>query len=88
MAALRGDGGIAIDLDGPHRLRPGAACAAASKALPDAPACKFVLTLRGGKHGLLVNSANLCAAPQLATARLVGQNNRGERWQALRAECK
>ena len=35
------------------------------------------MTLNGGKHGLLVNAENICAAPQFATARLVGQNNIG-----------
>jgi hypothetical protein len=44
--------------------------------LPDVPVTKFSLTLLGGKRGLLVNSDNACkAAP--ATARMVGQNNRG-----------
>jgi hypothetical protein len=46
-------------------------------AIPDAPVSKFVLTLPGGKRGLLVNSANLCAAPQLATAKFVGHNDLG-----------
>ncbi len=45
--------------------------------IPDAPVSKFVLNLRGGKRGVLVAAANLCAAPQLATARLVGHNNLG-----------
>ncbi len=45
--------------------------------LPDAPVSKFVMTLRGGKHGLLVNAEDTCAAPQFATAKFVGQNNRG-----------
>jgi len=46
--------------------------------LPDAPLTRFVLQMQGGKKGALVNSANLCAAPAYANARLVGQNNRGE----------
>jgi hypothetical protein len=44
---------------------------------PDAPASKFVLTLFGGKRGLLVNSANVCTAPATASVRFVGQNNTG-----------
>jgi hypothetical protein len=57
--------------------------------LPDAPATKFVLTLKGGKRGLLVNSADLCAEQQYASARLVGQNNLGSKLAVpLRARCK
>ena len=36
---------------------------------------KFTLTLKGGKHGLLVNSENLCASRPRAVARMAGQNN-------------
>ena len=36
-----------------------------------------MMTLDGGKRGLLVNSADICAAPAYALARMVGQNNRG-----------
>jgi hypothetical protein len=46
-------------------------------AIPDAPVSKFILHLRGGKRGVLVAAANLCASPQLALARLVGQNDLG-----------
>jgi hypothetical protein len=45
--------------------------------LPDAPVTKFVLTMQGGRKGALVNSANLCTTPAYATARMVGQNNKG-----------
>lgn len=45
--------------------------------LPDAPLTRFVMVLRGGRHGLLENSANLCTAPPFATVRAIGQNNRG-----------
>jgi hypothetical protein len=46
--------------------------------LPDAPLSKFTMVLNGGKRGLLVNEKNLCAHPQVATARFVGQDNTGE----------
>jgi hypothetical protein len=46
-------------------------------AIPDAPVSKFVLRLRGGKRGILVAAGNLCASPQRANARFVGQNNLG-----------
>jgi hypothetical protein len=45
--------------------------------IPDAPVTKFELLMEGGKRGLLQASANLCAKPQLATARFMGQANRG-----------
>jgi hypothetical protein len=45
--------------------------------IPDAPVSKFVLELRGGKRGILVAAANLCGAPQLASARLLGHNDLG-----------
>jgi hypothetical protein len=45
--------------------------------VPDAPVSKFVLELKGGKeHGLLVNSANICKAPNRAIVKLVGQNGK------------
>jgi hypothetical protein len=46
--------------------------------IPDAPVTKFVLRMRGGKRGILVNSSrNLCANPQYATARFLAHSNRG-----------
>ena len=42
--------------------------------VPDAPVSKFVLTMKGGKKSLLVNSRNLCKSPARAKVRMVGQN--------------
>jgi hypothetical protein len=42
--------------------------------IPDAPISKFVLSMKGGKKGLLTNSRSLCAAPNLATVKITGQN--------------
>ncbi len=71
-----------IDSVGAGRLR------ASFDGLPDAPLSRFVLDMAGGKRGLLVNSANLCTAPASASARMVGQNNRGEALAvALQARC-
>ncbi|MDX6622747.1 MAG: hypothetical protein QOE75_679 [Solirubrobacterales bacterium] len=44
--------------------------------VPDVPVTKFVLTLPGGKKGLLVNSDNLCKQPIRATVRIKAQNGR------------
>jgi hypothetical protein len=39
---------------------------------------KFVFSLDGGRRGILENAKDLCSAGFFATARFVGQNNRGE----------
>jgi hypothetical protein len=44
--------------------------------VPDVPVKKFVMTLPGGKHGLLVNSTNLCANPVKAVIRFKAQNGK------------
>jgi hypothetical protein len=57
-------------------------------AIPDAPVSKFVLTMPGGRHGILENSANICGAPQYFRARFLGHANRG--WilhQPIKVSC-
>jgi len=44
--------------------------------VPDAPVSRFVLEMKGGKKGLLVNSENLCRKTQRANARFVAHNGR------------
>jgi hypothetical protein len=57
--------------------------------IPDAPVSKFVLTMQGGKKGLVVNSTNLCASVNRAEARLTGQNGRQITLHpVMRAECE
>jgi hypothetical protein len=47
------------------------------------------MTLRGGRHGLLQNSVDICANPPLATVSALGQNNIGARFSSiLRGQCK
>jgi hypothetical protein len=46
------------------------------EAVPDAPVTEFVLTMKGGKKGLLVNSRNLCRNPSFADVKLDGQNGK------------
>jgi hypothetical protein len=43
---------------------------------PDVPVTKFVLEMKGGQKGLLVNSRNVCAQTYRSTANLRGQNGR------------
>jgi hypothetical protein len=88
VAQLRGRG-IDIDLVGRIDAVKGK-LRATYDVLPDAPVSRFQLTLRGGrKHGLVVNSDNVCrAAP--ATVRMVGHNNVGviRRPRLLNPACK
>ena len=44
--------------------------------VPDAPVSKFVLEMKGGKKGLLVNSRDLCKGTNRATVRMDGQNGK------------
>jgi hypothetical protein len=44
--------------------------------VPDAPVSRFVLEMKGGKKGLLVNSENLCKKTHRANARFVAHNGR------------
>jgi hypothetical protein len=46
------------------------------ESVPDAPISSFVLTMKGGKKGLIVNSRNLCAAKNRAKVTFTGQNGR------------
>jgi hypothetical protein len=75
LVAALGGRGIRIDVVGRIDSKRGG-MRATYDVLPDAPVTKFSLTLAGGKHGLLVNSDNACKAAR-ATARMIGQNNRG-----------
>jgi hypothetical protein len=57
--------------------------------VPDVPVSKFALTVRGGKHGLLVNSTNLCAKRYKVIARFTGQNGKkANQRPKLRTPCK
>jgi hypothetical protein len=47
--------------------------------IPDAPVSKFVMKLRGGKHGPIQNSENVCTATGKSTLRFLGHNGLGER---------
>jgi hypothetical protein len=56
--------------------------------LPDQPIDRFVMTLRGGKHGLLTNSVNICSAPPFASVSSIAQNNIGAKFNTvLRGTC-
>jgi hypothetical protein len=44
--------------------------------VPDVPVSKFVLTMKGGKRGLLVNSRDLCTHPSSSFMKLKAQNGK------------
>jgi hypothetical protein len=46
------------------------------EATPDAAITSFTLSMRGADKGLLQNSTNICASPQRATVRAIGQNGK------------
>jgi hypothetical protein len=73
VAHLRGQ--VNIDLDGRiDSFKGGIRTTFAG--IPDLPVSKFVLTLPGGKHGLLQASTDLCAKPVKGIIRLAGQNGK------------
>jgi hypothetical protein len=56
--------------------------------VPDAPVSRFVLEMKGGKKGLLVNSANLCRSTNRATVKMDGQNGKVDDFSpVLRNSC-
>ncbi len=56
--------------------------------LPDAPVTKFVLRMKGGKKGLIVNSRDLCRNPSRADAGFLAQNNKAHELRpAIKAQC-
>ncbi|HYQ77524.1 MAG TPA: hypothetical protein VEP91_00255 [Solirubrobacterales bacterium] len=87
LVALLRSGAVRIALEGKigpakHGIR------AQFEDLPDAPIERFTMTLAGGRHGLLTNSANICAAPPLASVKALGQNNLGRIFTSrLRGQC-
>jgi hypothetical protein len=50
--------------------------------VPDAPVSKAVFSLKGGKQGLLVNSANICKVANTATVKMKGQNGKAHDFDA------
>lgn len=73
VARLRGRG---IEIEVPGRIDSSRGGIRANfEGLPDAPVTKFVLTLPGGKRGLLQNGEDLCRVKARANARFVAQSN-------------
>jgi hypothetical protein len=75
VAALKGPASqpIEIDLDGRIDSK-GGGIRASFETVPDQPVSKFVLSMQGGKKGLLQNSLNICKGTHMTKVRMVGQN--------------
>jgi len=57
--------------------------------IPDAGVSKFVLEMKGGAKGLLVNSTDLCKGEHRAVAKIAGQNGRtANQSPRLQASCR
>jgi len=74
VAALHGQ--LDIDLVGRVDTGKGGGIRNTFEAVPDAPVSKFVLEMKGGKKGLLVNSEDICRRPQRATVSFDAQNGK------------
>jgi hypothetical protein len=73
VAELKGRG---IEIEVPGRIDSSRSGIRANfEGLPDAAVTKFVLTLPGGKRGLLQNGDDLCQVKSPANARFVAQSN-------------
>lgn len=88
VASLR-SGQVRIVLEGRIGPSQGGGIRAFFDNLPDAPVDRFTMWLRGGRHGLLVNSVNVCRRPPSASIKALGQNNRGAIFTTeLRGKCE
>jgi hypothetical protein len=73
-----------VDLRGQVDVRLRGVIRTVFNPVPDVPVSKFVLTMKGGKKGLLVNSRNLCAAPAFSNLNFKAQNGKKLRAKRLR----
>ena len=88
LVASLHSGAVRIVLEG--RIGPGrkGGIEAFFSELPDQPLTRFVMTLYGGRRGLLQNSADICATPPVASVKALAQNNIGAVFRTkLRGRC-
>jgi hypothetical protein len=56
--------------------------------VPDQPVTKFILSMKGGKKGLIINSRDICAHTYRAQAKFDGQNSKTHDFRPeLKASC-
>ncbi|HKF83155.1 MAG TPA: hypothetical protein VKB23_09365 [Solirubrobacterales bacterium] len=86
VADLRGEAHVVLVGFVDVRIKKGTGTSrirTAFRAVPDVPVSKFVLSLRGGKRGLLQNSSNLCATRQTADVRMKAHNGKRKDFRQL-----
>jgi hypothetical protein len=74
LVAYIGGRGVKIEVLGKIDSRLGG-LRARFEVLPDAPVTKFTMILHGGENGIIANATDVCAFPQVATAKFIGQDN-------------
>jgi hypothetical protein len=75
VAALKGPASQPIEIDLAGRIdSKGGGIRASFETVPDQPVSKFVLSMKGGKKGLLQNSTNICKGTHMTQVKFVGQN--------------
>jgi hypothetical protein len=74
LADLRGQ--VEIQLHGVIKSVKGGRIRSTFSPVPDVPVSKFVLTMRGGKKGLLINSRNLCTHKYFSKLNFLSQNGK------------
>jgi hypothetical protein len=85
VASLKGQ--IDIELEG-HIDSANGGIRTSFETVPDAPVSKFVLSMKGGKKGLLENSRNLCRSTNRATVLIDAQNGKtADSRPELRVKC-
>lgn len=77
VAVLKGPASLPIEVDLVGRVDSiNGGIRNTFEVVPDAPVSSAVFSFQGAKKGLLVNSTDLCARPNRATAKLTAQNGR------------
>jgi hypothetical protein len=74
LVDLRGQ--VDIHLRGVISSSKGGGLKTVFRKVPDVPVSRFVLSMKGGKKSLLVNSQNTCAKPQRAVVKMKAQNGK------------
>lgn len=84
VAALRGPASQPIEIDVVGFVDSvGGGIRTRFESVPDAPVSKFVLTMKGGAKGLLVNSRNICRSKSRVTVRMSAHNGKQRRSRPL-----
>ncbi len=84
--ALRGQG-IEVDVAGRIDARDGR-LRGTFASIPDAPVSRFVLNMKAGRRGVIVNAERLCARRQQARARFLGHAGLGRVYRpVVKARC-